>query len=66
MDFDKVIEAFERHCIGEVNVTDERYVLNRRIIFDLRSLIRSCDYGALVEPILRGRIVIGIQDDATR
>ena len=30
-DIDKVTEAFQRHCIGEVNVTYERYVFNRRV-----------------------------------
>src|SRR5260221_14340347 len=28
-DIDRVIEAFEQYCIGEVNVTYERYVLNK-------------------------------------
>ena len=73
---DKVIEAFERHCIGEVNVTYERYMFNRRsqevgeafdsFLSDLRRLIRSCDFGDLDESIIRDRIVIGIRDDATR
>src|ERR1043165_4868835 len=75
-DIEKVIEAFERHCVGEVNVTYERYVFNRRMqdvgetfdsfMSDLRRLIKSCEYGALDESILRDRIVIGIRDDATR
>src|ERR1043165_4376079 len=75
-DIEKVIEAFERHCVGEVNITFERYVFNRRTqdvgetfdayMSDLRRLIKSCDYGALEESILRDRIVIGIRDDATR
>ena len=75
-DIEKVIDAFERHCVGEVNVTFERYVFNRRMqdvgetfdsyMSDLRRLIKSCDYGALEESILRDRIVIGIRDDATR
>lgn len=29
-DIDKVIEAFQRHCVGEINVTYERYVFNQR------------------------------------
>jgi hypothetical protein len=27
---DKLMEAFERHCIGEVNETYERYVFHKR------------------------------------
>ena len=27
---DKVVEAFDHRCIGEINVTYERYVFNRR------------------------------------
>ena len=75
-DIEKLIEAFEHHCVGETNVTYERYVLNKRaqaagetfdIFFaDLRRLIKSCEYGTLVDSILRDRIVMGIRDDATR
>src|SRR5688572_4037706 len=75
-DIDKVIEAFERHCVGEVHVTYERYVFNQRMqdvgetfdsfMSDLRRLIKSCDYGTLDESMLRDRIVIGVRDDATR
>jgi len=75
-DIEKVIEAFERHCVGEVNITYERYVFNRRVqdvgetfesfLSDLRKLVRSCEYATLEESIIRDRIVIGIRDDATR
>jgi len=73
---DKVIDAFERYCIGEVNITYERYVFNRRVqevgetfdafMADIRRLARSCEFGALEESILRDRSVIGVCDDATR
>ena len=75
-DIDKLIEAFERHCVGEINISYERYVLNRRaqdlgetfdsFLSDIRRLIRSCEYGDLEESIIRDRIVIGIRDDSTR
>jgi hypothetical protein len=29
-DIQKVIEAFDKYCIGEINVTYERYFFNRR------------------------------------
>ena len=75
-DIDKVIEAFDSYCIGEINVTYERYILNKRMqeeneTFDaylttLRSLVKTCEYGSLEDSILRDKIVIGIRDDATR
>jgi len=75
-DIDKIVEAFERHCVGEVNETYERYLFNRRVqetseafdtfVADLRRMSRSCAYGDLEDSILRDRIVIGIRDDATR
>ena len=75
-EIDNVIEAFERHCVGETNVTYERYEFNRRVQepaerFDnflaaIRRLVRTCEYGTLEESILRDRIVMGIRDDATR
>ena len=54
-DPEKLIEAFEKHCIGEVNEVYERYVFNRRqqepsesfdtFVGDLRRLVKSCGYG---------------------
>ena len=29
-DIDSIVEAFERHYVGEINITYERYVFNRR------------------------------------
>ena len=50
---EKVIDAFERHFVGETNVTYERYIFNRRFqdsgesfdayFADLRKLVRTCD-----------------------
>jgi hypothetical protein len=75
-DIDKVLEAFQRHCVGEVNVTYERYVFNQRtqlpgetfdvFLADLRRLAKTCEYGGVEDSILRDRIVIGVHDDATR
>jgi uncharacterized protein YerC len=73
---DKLIEAFERHCIGEVNEIYERYVFNKRqqqpgesfdaFLGDLRRLMKTCGYGTVEESTIRDRIVLGIRDDATR
>ena len=72
---DKVVEAFNHRCIGEIIVTYERYVFNRRtqevgepfdaILSDVRLLARTCLYGMLEDSIVRDRIVIGMRDNAT-
>ena len=75
-DIDQVIRAFDDYCIGETNITYERYILNKRVqepnepfdsfMMELRCLIKSCAYGTLEESIIKDRIVIGINDDSTR
>ena len=75
-DIDRVIQAFDEYCIGETNVTYERYLLNKRCqepsesfdsyMTELRRLVKSCDYGALEESILKDKVVIGIRDDSSR
>src|ERR1043165_5160471 len=72
----RLLEAFEQHCVGEVNEVYERYVLHRRqqepgetfdsLLGDLRRLIKTCEYGSAEESTIRDRIVLGIRDDATR
>ena len=56
-DVEKIIEAFEKHCIGEANVTYERYVFHQRIqqsgecfedfLGDLRMMARTCQFEQL-------------------
>jgi len=75
-DIDHVIRAFDDYCIGETNVTYERYVLNKRVqennesfdafMTEIRRLVRSCDYGQLEDSVVKDKIVIGIRDDSTR
>ena len=75
-DPDRLIEAFERHCIGELNEVYERYMFHRRqqepgesfdaFVGDLRRLVKTCEYGTIEESAIRDRIVLGIRDDATR
>ncbi len=75
-DITKIIDAFEKHCVGEVNVTYERYNFNQQkqemgesfdiFLSDLRRLARSCEYGDVEESTIRDRIVVGIRDDASR
>lgn len=73
---DKVTQAFENFCVGQVNVTYERYMFNRRMqengerfdvfLGDVRRLARSCAFGGVEESMIRDRLVVGIRDDATR
>lgn len=73
---EKVTEALERHFIGQTNEIYERYKLYIRsqetgesfdsYFADLRTLIKTCNYGAVEESILRDKIVFGIQNDAVK
>ena len=75
-DPEKLIDAFEKHCIGEINEVYERYIFHRRqqepgepfdtFLGDLRRLAKTCGYGTVEESTIRDRIVLGIRDDATR
>ena len=58
-----------------MNVTYERYVFNRRaqesgerfetFLGEVRRLARSCEFGTVVESMIRDRIVVGIRDETT-
>ena len=71
-----ILAAFEKFCVGAVNVTYERYVFNRRVqesgerfeIFlgEIRRLARSCDFAGVEDSMIRDRIVVGIRNDSTR
>ena len=73
---EKVLDRLERHFVGEVNETFERFRFNQRnqevsetidsYVSALRALVKSCNFGTLEESLLRDRIVMGIRDDATR
>lgn len=73
---EKIKEAFDKHWLGEVNVTYERYVFHQRIqqpgetieafVADLRKLAKSCAFEHLEDSLIRDRIIIGIRDDPTR
>ena len=75
-DLDDSLAKMETFCVGEVNELYERYTFNRRdqapgerfdtYLVALRKLVRTCNYGALAESLLRDRIVMGIQDQAAR
>ena len=72
---DKVLERVDRHFVGEVNETFERFKFNQRnqelnesidtYVSALRA-VKPCNAAALEESLLRDRIVIGIRDDGAR
>ena len=73
---EKIMEKFEAYCNPKKNVTWERHVFNTRAqksgetideyVTDLRSKARTCEFGDLMDSLIRDRIVCGIEDDATR
>lgn len=75
-DIEKIIDAFQKHCVGEANVTYERYIFHQRVqqigenfddfVADLRKLARTCEFAQLEDSLIRDRIVIGIRDEPTR
>lgn len=75
-DVDKIMLAFDKFCIGEINVSYERYVLNKRVqeanesfdnfLSDTRHLIRSCEYGNLADSVVRDRLICGVKDESLR
>jgi hypothetical protein len=72
--YSKVLKKFDEHFDVRKNVIFERARFNKRNQLDgetaeeyitvLYGLIKSCDYGALKDEMLRYRIVAGIQDMA--
>lgn len=72
----KIMEKFEAYCNPKKNTTWERHVFNTRAqkpdetideyVTDLRSKAITCEFGDLMDSLIRDRIVCGIKDDATR
>jgi len=59
---DHIITAFENFCIGAVNITYERYVLNKRVqengerfdtfLCEVRRLAKSCKFAGVEESMI--------------
>ena len=72
----KIMEKFEAYCNPRKNVTWERHVFNTRnqqvgetidrCVTDLKTKVRSCEFGVLTDSLIKDRIVCGILDDRTR
>jgi hypothetical protein len=75
-DIDRVIEKFDAFCVGQTNDTYERYTFNKRdqesgenidtYVAILRSLAKTCQFGALESEMIKDKIVMGIQNNETR
>ncbi|XP_060076924.1 uncharacterized protein K02A2.6-like [Ylistrum balloti] len=75
-DINLVIQKFDTFCVGKTNETYERYCFNKRdqeqsenidtYVSILRTLAKTCNYGALEDDLIRDRMVIGIRDNNTR
>jgi hypothetical protein len=71
-----LLEAIELHFVPERHVLFERFKFNTAtqtenenidsFVVRLRTLVRSCEYLALEDSILRDRLVIGTRDDRSR
>ena len=72
----KVLEQMDKHCIGEINVTYERFCFNRRnqgehesvdkYITALTELVRGCNFGPMESDLLKDRLVCGVRDNTLR
>ena len=75
-DIDIVLQKLEEFCVGNKNEIYERYLFNKRdqaagesidtYVASLRSLSKTCNYGALTDNLIRDRMVVGIFDKGIR
>ena len=71
-----ILEKLGQHFEPQRNTIYERYIFNsasqedqetfEQFLNRLRKLAATCDYGTLLDELLRDRIVVGIRDNATR
>jgi len=75
-DIEKIKQAFDKHWLGGVNVTYERYVFHQRIqqpgetiqgfVSDFRKLAKSCAFEQRGDSLICDKIIIGSRNDPTR
>jgi len=75
-DIDIILQKLEEFCVGNKNEIYKRYLFNKRdqaaeesidtYIAALRSLAKTCNYGALTDNLIRDRMVVGILDKGIR
>ena len=70
--YDRVVREFEEFCKPRKNTIHERYLFYQRtqhegeafdvFLMDIKRLVRSCEFGATENEMLRDRIVMGVSD----
>ncbi|XP_061185196.1 uncharacterized protein K02A2.6-like [Saccostrea echinata] len=75
-DIDKILEALDGHFMPKTNVIYERYIFNTadqmpNESFDdylcrLRELAKTCEFGDIMDQMIRDRIVLGTKDQSVR
>ena len=75
-DMDKVLGMMEKYCLGETNVTYERFIFNQTTqqegeTFDqflavLKELTKTCNSAAMHDELVRDRIAVGVKDNSVR
>ena len=73
---DKVIELLDAYFISETNEIYEAYLFNQRVqevgessdafLTALRSLAKTCNFGSMLDRMIRDRVVVGIRESGTR
>ena len=68
--YDVVLAKFEEYCCPEINETFERFVFRTRMqkesetfndfLKDLRTKVKTCNFGTQSDSMIRDQIVIGI------
>lgn len=72
--FDKVVEEFEKLCVGKINIVYERhcFLTYKKVdgqsidnyVTELKIKAVSCEYGSLVDSIIRDQVVLSITNQA--
>jgi len=72
----KIMEALNAHFVPKRNVVYERYIFNMAIqqtsetsdqfVIRLKKLAETCEYGAMVDDLVRDRLIIGCRDVEAR
>lgn len=75
-DYATVVKKFDEYCDDQSNEVHERYIFRRRtqaagepvehFLRDLKNQARACNFGALMESMVRDQIVFGINNDRVR
>jgi hypothetical protein len=72
----KFLKKFDEYCKPKRNLTVERHIFNSRMqqpgesfdqyVTDPRLKVKTCEYGAMADEMIKDRIVVGVQSDIVR